>query len=293
MSNNQAEKIDPEQPINVADAPDVKKVHDAKGAETIINPGSSKAEKNPFEEAELHLIEEAEVEVTQPKPQKMKLDLSAFKGYVVKGVGVIVIILLIVSTAYNFFELKKYKSIVAGELASNTTRLGSLESSINERSDKVHTLEQVSREHTATLGSLQSNMLSAEKIEKEIAAIEAEIERLKARESAAKQSIETNRANLKPVQGLVSTKPSVSSKRNSKKALRGPAVTPKSYKLEDASLVSIDTWGGSLNAVLRSNNRWVPLSVGELFKGWRLTGVQNGQAQFRKGSKIINLAVKE
>ncbi len=160
MSNNQAEKIDPEQSINVADVPDVKKVHDAKGADNIISPGAIKAEKTPFEEAELHLIEEDEVEITQPKPQKMKLDLSTFKGYVIKGVGVIVAILLIVSTAYNFFELMKYKSIVAGELASNTTHLGSLESSINEESDKVHILEQVSREHTATLGSLQPKILS-------------------------------------------------------------------------------------------------------------------------------------
>jgi len=63
--------------------------------------------------------------------------------------------------------------------------------------------------------------------------------------------------------------------------------------LEGATVASIDMWGVEPYVVLQdSSGGWVPLKVGDYYRGWKLQGAVNGEAVFKAGSKVRRLSVE-
>lgn len=76
-----------------------------------------------------------------------------------------------------------------------------------------------------------------------------------------------------------------------------PAPAPQSVSevqtLEGATVASIDMWGVEPYVVLQdSSGGWVPLKVGDYYRGWKLQGAVNGEAVFKAGSKVRRLSVE-
>lgn len=79
------------------------------------------------------------------------------------------------------------------------------------------------------------------------------------------------------------------------KTVQAPAPKPVAdvQTLEGATVASIDMWGVEPYVVLQdSSGGWVPLKVGDYYRGWKLQGAVNGEAIFKTGSKVRRLSVE-
>lgn len=65
-------------------------------------------------------------------------------------------------------------------------------------------------------------------------------------------------------------------------------------KIEGASVASIDLWGTEPYVVLREDDGgWVPLTMGDYYRGWRFAGATEHGAMFKRGGKKKTLQVEE
>lgn len=72
-----------------------------------------------------------------------------------------------------------------------------------------------------------------------------------------------------------------------------PQTVAEVQTLEGATVASIDMWGVEPYVVLQdSSGGWVPLKVGDYYRGWKLQGAVNGEAIFKVGSKVRRLRVE-
>jgi hypothetical protein len=79
------------------------------------------------------------------------------------------------------------------------------------------------------------------------------------------------------------------------KTVPAPAPQPVAevQTLEGATVASIDMWGVEPYVVLQdASGGWVPLKVGDYYRGWKLQGAVNGEAVFKAGSKVRRLSVE-
>lgn len=80
-------------------------------------------------------------------------------------------------------------------------------------------------------------------------------------------------------------------KQATKKA--APKVVQDTTKLEGATLASLDMWGTQPYAVLRSaDGKWIPLTRGDLYHGWRFNGGVGDEGLFQKGGKQRRIKVE-
>lgn len=117
-------------------------------------------------------------------------------------------------------------------------------------------------------GDLVSQGTSIEKHQKEIEQLSEQIKKLNARAASTPKQV-VQRAPVK-------------------KANTDPS------SIESAYVASIDLWGTQPYVMLREENgSWVPLTMGDYYKGWRLEGAIGSEAVFQKGSKTKRLTIKE
>ena len=117
-------------------------------------------------------------------------------------------------------------------------------------------------------GDLVNQGTSIEKHQKEIEELGEQIKKLNARAAIVPKKV----VQRTPV----------------KKANTDPSL------IEGAYVASIDLWGTQPYVMLREENgSWVPLTMGDYYKGWRLEGAIGSEAVFQKGSKTKRLTIKE
>lgn len=122
-----------------------------------------------------------------------------------------------------------------------------------------------------TVSDLHSHGSSIDKFQERFNELENEIRKLKAK--TAKSARVYDKVKPKTPEKKASTETSL---------------------LEGAYIASVDLWGTQTNVMLRSDDgSWVPLTVGDYYKGWRLEEAIGSETVFKKGSKTRKLRIKE
>lgn len=154
------------------------------------------------------------------------------------------------------------------EVQSNTDRLVSLDGIRKDIQSLQTTVSLMRGDLDGVKGNLKSQGVSIEQRQKEINELSEQIKKLNARPASVPKKV-VQRA---PVQ-----------KDDSDPSL-----------IEGAYVASIDLWGTQPYVMLRAEDGgWVPLTMGDYYKGWRLEGAIGAEALFKKGSKTKKLSIKE
>lgn len=75
---------------------------------------------------------------------------------------------------------------------------------------------------------------------------------------------------------------------------RRPVVPASTNEIEGAIMASIDLWGTQPYVMLReAGSSWVPLTIGDSYKGWKLKSVEDTEATFQKGSRTKQIKTLE
>ena len=78
-----------------------------------------------------------------------------------------------------------------------------------------------------------------------------------------------------------------------KKVRKHKVIRDDVTKVGGATVESIDSWGSSINVMLRNERgAWVAMNLGDTYKGWNLRKVDGNIAYFSKGSKRREITVE-
>jgi len=81
------------------------------------------------------------------------------------------------------------------------------------------------------------------------------------------------------------------------KASKSAPPPAEQTKLEGSTISSIDVWGGITYVMLKeprnSKNVWIPVAIGDRYKGWTLKSTDVTRAQFTKGKLKRNLEIQD
>lgn len=133
-------------------------------------------------------------------------------------------------------------------------------------------------------------------IDKQIEDKHEEIEIMKGRIDRHDKTFETHATELKELGFKIKkfTARRVTPSESTKKV----TIVKKAYdnpnKLNGAVVASIDIWGTQQSVMLHNESgKWIPMSIGDYYKGWRLSGLMGSEAVFKKGKKIRKLTIEE
>ena len=154
------------------------------------------------------------------------------------------------------------------DVLTNSDRLVAVDGIRKDIQNMQETISGLRSELDGFKGDLVSQGTSIEKHQKEIDELGEQIKKLNARAASVPKKV----VQRTPV----------------KKANTDPSL------IEGAYVASIDLWGTQPYVMLREENgSWVPLTMGDYYKGWRLEGAIGSEAVFQKGSKTKRLTIKE
>ena len=146
-------------------------------------------------------------------------------------------------------------------------------------------------------------MVSIDAIRKDIQELQATISAMRGELNGFKGSLEDNSASIDSHQKQIDELSDQIKKLNARAASAPKKVVQKApvkkvntdpSLIEGAYVASIDLWGTQPYVMLREENgSWVPLTMGDYYKGWRLEGAIGSEAVFQNGSKTKRLTIKE
>ena len=258
-------------------------------------PDSSTTAKRPFDNTVANRkIEKA---VTSDKPINIPAVKHKKKRNYMGGTTLAISIIAILTSGYAIVEQKQNEAVfqenldvISAEMSELSLKSDDLAVSIIKVQDKV----QLNTNNLTKFDTLQDYIADLEKqIENKLEEREI-IQGLKDRIDLHDKTLESHGNELKEL-GIKIKKYSVR-KAPTKKATKNVAVK-KVYndptKLKDAVVASIDTWGTQPYVMLRDDRgAWIPMAMGDYYKGWKLSGVMGSEAVFKKGSNIRKLAIE-
>ncbi|MCG8612259.1 MAG: hypothetical protein MI864_17185 [Pseudomonadales bacterium] len=230
------------------------------------------------------------------KPEKVKRQKQK---QAVGLTGVLALLFAFVALAvagYLFISQNTGQEAVQESIESLDTVIGSL----NDKTD-VLTVELSGTQRDVTTNS--ERLLAVDGIRKDIQNLQTTITRLHGKLDGFKDSLVSQGASIEKHQKEI-----VELSKKIENLNTRPTSTPRKVvqrepvekgnidlsRIEGASVVSIDLWGAESYVMLREeNNSWVPLTIGDYYKGWRLEGAIGSEAVFRKGSKTRRLMMTE
>lgn len=203
-------------------------------------------------------------------------------------------IIAILATGYSIVDQKQSQAVfkesldmVSTDMSELSLKSDDLAVSLIKVQDKV----QLNTNNIAKFDTIQDYIAD---LDKQIEDKLEEIEIMKGRMDRHDITLESHGNELKEL-GIKIKKYSVS-RAPVKKATKKVAVKTvydDPTKLKDAVVASIDTWGTQPYVMLRNDRGdWIPLAMGDYYKGWRLSGVMGSEAVFKKGRKIRKLAIE-
>jgi hypothetical protein len=203
-------------------------------------------------------------------------------------------ILAVLVAGYSMVEQKQSQAVMTETLDMVTTDMGDL----NLKSDelkvdliKVQDKVQLNTNNIAKFETIQDYIAD---LDKQINDKLEEIEIIKGRMDRHDKTLEQHGDELKKLG--IKIKKYTARRAPAKKAVKRVAAK-KAYddptKLKDAVVASIDTWGTQPSVMLRNDRgNWIPMSMGDYYKGWKLSGVMGDEAIFKKGKKLRRLTIE-
>lgn len=203
-------------------------------------------------------------------------------------------ILAVLVAGYSMFEQKQSQAVFTESLDMVTTDMGDLNLKSGElKVDliKVQDKVQLNTNNIAKFETIQDYIAD---LDKQINDKLEEIEIIKGRMDRHDKTLEKHGNELKQLG--IKIKKYTARKAPAKKVTKRVAVK-KVYddpeKLNDAVVASIDTWGTQPSVMLRNDRgNWIPMSMGDYYKGWKLSGILGDEAIFKKGKKLRRLTIE-
>ena len=230
------------------------------------------------------------VKISKVKAKKQKVRTTNKPFSIFTLVAIALSSLALVGAYFNYSSSDSFASKVTETLDSNSSLVGNLSTRLDEMTADAAKYKRSAETNALDIAVLNELEPKVEAIDAAISEIKLDFVALGKDMRAHGVKIQENNERIKSIQESLKTR----SKPVTRKVRTvAKPKTSKVYQLEDATLVSIDTWGSSVNAVLRAEGGWVPLSIGEMYRGWRFVGSQNNKAHFEKGKKSVKLSIKE
>jgi len=228
------------------------------------------------------------------KPIKVPAVKQKGKRNYMGGTTLAISIVAILAAGYSIVEQKQSQDIfresldlVSTDMNELSLKSDDLAVSIIKVQDKV----QLNTNNIAKFDTIQDYIAD---LDKQIEDKLEEIEFIKGRMDRHDKTLEAHVNELKEL-GIKIKKYSVRrvpAKKSTKKVAVKKVYDDPS-KLKDAVVASIDTWGTQPYVMLRNEKGdWIPMAMGDYYKGWKLSGVMGSEAVFKKGRKIRKLAIE-
>lgn len=230
------------------------------------------------------------------KPEKIKA-LKQKKGG--SFVGVVALLLSVIAVGIAGFSVVNQKAGQAAAL-KNVESMDSAIGNLNAKTDEL------TAELAGTVKDVQSNsnrLASIDGLRKEIQSLQSTISVMRSEMDSFKSSLETQGVSIDEHQKQINElgdqikKLDARAESAPKKVRRKDSVKTVNTDpgfIEGAYVASIDLWGTQPSVMLREESgNWVPLTMGDYYKGWRLDDAIGSEAVFRKGSKTKRLTIKE
>lgn len=174
--------------------------------------------------------------------------------------------------------------------------VGTLTSRTDELAADLNGAKRTIEENSASAGRLETVISEIEGVKVAISNIKSEMLEARSALDDQKNALALQKAQVRELE--------VRNVEITKAAKASPKASPKKAyveqskdhtSLEGAIVASIDTWGAQPYVMLReSDGDWVPLTMGDLYKGWRFTGaISSDGALFKKGNKTKKLKVDQ
>lgn len=256
------------------------------------------SDADSFSAKEPHIgeVEEIHSSGEQEKPQKVKTPKQKKTGSFIGVTALLVSVGAAGIAGYAVFNQKAGQTAAMNSVDSLDAAIGTL----NTRTDKL------TAELAGTQKGIQSNsdrLVSIDAIRKDIQELQATISAMRGELNGFKGSLEDNSASIDSHQKQIDELSDQIKKLNARTASAPKKVVQKApvkkvntdpTLIEGAYVASIDLWGTQPYVMLREENgSWVPLTMGDYYKGWRLEGAIGSEAVFQNGSKTKRLTIKE
>lgn len=228
-------------------------------------------------------------------PQKSEKKSSKKTGGS-KALPLFAILLAGCALAWNYYEFNNNKAEfvnLKGQAGTFESVLASLNPRIDEIQLKQHSFQNSLGEETGRINQLEKSQLQFAQIRKELAALSSELSSLNSKLADNSAAIKKNVNAIEEARNhaeLVGKKISQRAAANKKASI---AMTSTQNNVAEAELVSLDRWGSAITAMMKIGTQWLPLNLGDRYKGWKFTSVEGDKAVFSKGKKKVRLQVKE
>jgi hypothetical protein len=231
---------------------------------------------------------------TSEKPVKVPAVKQKSKRNYMGGATLVLPIIAILAVGYLIVDQKQSQAVFQESLDVINTDMNDLSLKSDDLAVsiiKVQDKVQLNTNNIAKFDTIQDYIVDLDKqIENKL----EEIDIIKGRMDRHDKTLEAHGNELKKL-GIKIKKYSVR-RAPTKKATKKVAVK-KVYddptKLKDAVVASIDSWGTQPYVMLRNDRgEWIPMAMGDYYKGWKLSGVMGDEAVFKKGRKIRKLAIE-
>lgn len=229
------------------------------------------------------------------KPKKVKAPTQKKPGSFIGVIALLVSVGAAGIAGYSVINQKAGQAAAMNSMESLDSAIGTL----NTRTDEL------TAELAGTQKGVQSNsdrLVSIDAIRKDIQELQATISAMRGELNGFKGSLEDNSASIDSHQKQIDELSDQIKKLNARAASAPKKVVQKAPEkvntdpslIEGVYVASIDLWGTQPYVMLREENgSWVPLTMGDYYKGWRLEGAIGSEAVFQNGSKTKRLTIKE
>lgn len=235
----------------------------------------------------------------KPEPIKpvanKKVKKASGGGKAISFAAIVLALGAIGTSGYAIKSQMDSERILSESLTSVDSSIGALTQESDERTSSMSQFEQAMK-------SSAEKIKYIENLRGDVAWLKEELQAIKSGLSVISEEIKVDHAA--DVESLISKLDNIYD--DIEKLKKRPVSQPrKAYvkpkpkpidktKLEGAALASLDSWGAKPYAMLRDpSGKWVALTTGDMYKGWRFTHAINDRAVFKKGKTSRELIIEE
>lgn len=298
------------------------KVKDDSTLDNVVDDAFEQASKNdsgPVLEIEQPVVSEPQIGDTdeilstgepieapiRAKPEKVK-PIKQKKGGGFIGVVTLLLSLIALGLAgFSVVSQKASQMAVRKDMESLDSAIGSLKSTVESMTAKFSDTQKEVQSNTSQIAELAGVNQEVKSLREDSIALIGKVDRMSGvldsrDESMDKYQIRFNeleaqikklrerKAKAERKQKLARSQQQAANNKKSQEEVSDPSM------LESAYLASIDTWGTQTSVMLREGDGgWIPMSVGDYYKGWRFQGAADGKAVFKNDFKTKELAIRE
>jgi len=228
------------------------------------------------------------------KPIKVPAVKQKDKRNYMGGITLAISIIAILAAGYSIVEQKQSQAAFRESLDLVSTDMNELSLKSDDIAVSIIKVQDKVQHNTNNIAKFDTIQDYIADLDKQIEDKLEEIEIIKGRMDRHDKTLEAHGNELKEL-GIKIKKYSVrrAPAKKSTKKVAVKKVYDDPSKLKDAVVASIDTWGTQPYVMLRNEKGdWIPMAMGDYYKGWKLSGVMGSEAVFKKGRKIRKLAIE-